>query len=303
MDVSLRTKGGHRVRIVERPGEWMEDRDLEALCADLRRIAAETLPADGLNYGVFAGDASTMKQVVITLVSRADGTPIAFNALVIMQIATVPAPTEVLHLGLVMIVPSERSQNLSWVLYGLTCFLILLRRQLRPIWVSNVTQVPAVVGMVSRMFSDVWPRPDQGRRSLTHLLLARRIMEEKRAVFGVGPDAEFDETRFVIKNAYTGGSDGLKKTFEEAPKHRQDAFNAFCAQELDYARGDDLLQLGRMDLAAMRTYLSQEVPKSALAGLLLTGAIVALRRVLLPVVYWADSTKRWSILRPFRDDA
>lgn len=298
MDVSLRTQAGLNVRIIERPGEWMGDAALSALSADLREIAAKTLPAEGLTYGVFSGDAAAMSQVIITLVRTADGTPIAFNALAVMQIKTAPVPTEVLHLGLVMIIPSARSQNLSWVLYGLTCFLVLLRRQLRPIWVSNVTQVPAVVGMVSRMFSDVWPQPGEGRRSLTHLLLARRIMESKRHVFGVGSDADFDETRFVITNAYTGGSDGLKKTFADAPKHRQEKFNTFCADQLDYARGDDVLQLGRMDLAAMRTYLAEEVPKSAVFGLVLTGAIVALRRVLLPVVYWADGRQAWSILRP-----
>jgi len=301
IDASLRTDAGHNVRILERPGLWMDDRALAALSADLRQIATETLPAEGLTYGVFSGQAAAMSRVVVTLVSDQDGTPIAFNALAIMDVETAPEPTEVLHLGLVMVVPAARSQNLSWVLYGLTCFLIFLRRQLRPIWVSNVTQVPAVVGMVSAMFSDVWPQPEKGRRSLTHLLLARRIMADHRQVFGVGPDADFEEDRFIITNAYTGGSDGLKKTFAEAPKHRQDTFNAYCAAQLDYDRGDDVLQLGLMDLAAMRTYLAREVPKSAVFSIMLAGAVVALRRVLLPVVYWADSSRQWSVLRPAKE--
>jgi hypothetical protein len=100
------------------------------------------------------------------------------------------------------------------VLYGLTCFLLFVRNQFRPLWISNVTQVPAVVGMVSEMFSDVWPYPDADRRTLNHVLMARRIMAGHRHVFGVGEDAEFDETRFVITNAYTGGSDNLKKTWD-----------------------------------------------------------------------------------------
>ena len=124
--------------------------------------------------------------MIITLVTRRDGTPIAFNALAIMTLAGAAHPTEVLHLGLVMVDPDERSKNLSWMLYGLTCFLIFMRRQFRPVWVSNVTQVPAVVGMVSQMFSDVWPGPANGRRTLNHLLLARRIMDTQRHVFGVG---------------------------------------------------------------------------------------------------------------------
>ncbi len=298
LDLSLRSGPDLRVRIVERPGLWMEQAALEALTADLRRIASKTLAAGSLTYGVFSGDASRLRDTIVTLVTRKDGTPVAFNALALMQVATDHRPTEVLHLGLVMVDPQERSRHLSWVLYGLTCFLIFFRKQFRPVWISNVTQVPAVVGMVSEMFSEVWPQPGPSRRTLMHQLLARRIMQNHRAVFGVGPEAGFDEARCVITNAYTGGSDDLKKTFAMAAQHRDPRYNAFCAQMLDYQRGDDLIQLGRMDLAAVRGFLARDVPKSALAGLLLTAAMVALRRLILPVVHWADSARDWSILRP-----
>ncbi len=306
IDLTLSSGRDRAVRIVERPGLWMTDAELASLSASLRQIAARTLDAGTLTYGVFSGDAARMRESIITLVSRSDGTPIAFNALAVMEIDTDPAPVEVLHLGLVMIDPDERSKSLSWVLYGLTCFLVFFRRQFRPVWISNVTQVPAVVGMVTTMFSDVWPAPagtspgGQDRRTLTHLLLARRIMAQHRHVFGVGPEAGFDEAAFVITDAYTGGSDDLKKTWDSAPKHRDDRFNAFCADTLDYRRGDDVLQLGRMDLAAIRRYLAREVPRSAVLGLVFAGAWVALRRVVLPVIYWFDAGRDWSILRPAR---
>ncbi len=298
MDVTLRTAGGMVVRIVERPGLWMTPADLAALTAALRTIAAKTLAAGKLSYGVFSGDKTRMADTIITLVRRADGMPVAFNALAVMQVATAPQPTEVLHLGLVMVDPDERSKSLSWVLYGLTCFLVFVRHQFRPVWISNVTQVPAVVGMVSEIFSDIWPRPGSERRTLTHLLLARRIMEGQRHVFGVGPEAGFDEDRFVITDAYTGGSDDLKKTFDMAAHHRDDRYNAFCRDRLNYDRGDDVLQLGRLDMPAIRKYLGREVPKSALLGLLLTGTLVALRRLILPVVHWADGSRQFGSLRP-----
>ena len=194
MDVTLRSGSDYDVRIIERPGLWMSESEIAALSADLRAVASRTLAGD-LTYGVFSGDKARMESVIITLVRRRDGTPVAFNALAVMTLETVPEPTEVLHLGLVMVDPDERSKNLSWVLYGLTCFLIFFRRQFRPIWVSNVTQVPAVVGMVSEMFSHVWPKPGGERRTLTHLLLARHIMADHRDVFGVGPEARSEERR------------------------------------------------------------------------------------------------------------
>jgi hypothetical protein len=301
LDISFRSGRDLTVRIVERPGLWMDDAALGALTADLRSIAARTLADGALTYGVFSGDRGRLAETIVTLVRRRDGTPVAFNALAIMTLDAKPAPVEVLHLGLVMVDPSLRSRNLSFLLYGLTCFLVVLRRQFRPVWVSNVTQVPAVVGMVTTMFSDVWPAPHgrgAPRRTLAHLILARQIMAAHRHVFGVGPDAGFDENRFVITNAYTGGSDDLKKTFTEAPHHRDEAFNAFCAAELDYDRGDDVLQLGRMDLPAVRRYLAREVPPSQLAGVLAAGGLVLLGKLVLPALHWFDAGRAWSILRP-----
>lgn len=301
IDIRLTSGRDQVVRIVERPGLWMAPAELAALSASLRTIAARTLGDGSLDYGVFSGDPARMSESIITLVTRPDGTPVAFNALAVMEIDTEPQPTEVLHLGLVMVDPDQRSKSLSWVLYGLTCFLVFFRRQFRPVWISNVTQVPAVVGMVTTMFSDIWPAPEgvvDSRRTLTHLMLARRIMARHRHVFGVGEAAEFDETRFVIRNAYTGGSDDLKKSWEDAPKHRDARFNGFCADALDYGRGDDLLQLGRMDVAAIRRYLGREVPRSALLGLMLAGVWVAVRRGVLPLIHWLDARQSWSILRP-----
>jgi len=298
MDLRLRSGRGLVVRILERPGRWMPPEALAALSADLRRVAAKTLPAGSLTYGVFSGDPARLGAMIITLVSQRDGTPIAFNALAVMEVETEPAPTQVLHLGLVMVDPDARSAGLSWVLYGLTCFLLFVRNQFRPLWVSNVTQVPAVIGMVSEMFSDIWPAPGAGRRTLGHLILARRIMEGHRSVFGVGPEAGFDEDRFVITDAYTGGSDDLRKTWEAAPKHRKEVYNAFCADALDYTRGDDILQLGRIDLAAIRRYLARDVPRRAILGVILTGALAGLQRLILPVLYWTDTTRPFSILRP-----
>lgn len=299
LNVTFRS-GALRVRIIERPGLWMDATQMGQLTQDLRSVAQTSLTEGDLTYGVFSGRRERMENTVITIVYGSDGRPIAFNALVIMNVATRPNPTEVLHLGLVMVDPAERSKKLSWVLYGLTCFLIFSRRQFRPLWVSNVTQVPAVVGMVSQMFSDVYPQPDTTRRSLRHLQIARRIMQDHRTVFGVGADADFDQQRFVITNAYTGGSDTLKKPWERAAKHRDDRYNTYCADHLDYDRGDDLLQIGRMDMTALRQYLTREVPPTALAGVLMLGGLVALRRWILPVLQWSNSQVAWSILRPMQ---
>jgi hypothetical protein len=301
LDLGFRTGHGIRTRIVERPGEWMSAHELDRIVADLKSVASRALPTGCLGYGVFKADREPLRRAILTILYReASGEPIAFNALAAMDIEMHGRRAIVLHLGLVMVDPAIRGQGLSWILYGLTCLVLFVRDQFRPIWLSNVTQVPAVVGMVAETFSDVFPRPDPtARRSFAHLLIARRIMAGCRPVFGVGPEAGFDEERFVITNAYTGGSDALKKTFESAPKHRDPRYNGFCERELDYQRGDDVLQIGRIDLAASRRYLFESVPRGSLPGVLAALAFILLQRIALPVLYWFSAERAWGVLRPW----
>jgi hypothetical protein len=300
LDLTIPLADGLEAKILERPGRWMATATLEKLMRDLRQIARNTIASGPLDYGIFAGETGNLDACVITIIYRkSDGMPVAFNALPLIHLDLAGKAVDVLHLGLVLVDPGMRSQGLSWVLYGLTCFLLFLRNQFRPLWISSVTQVPAVAGMVAETFSDVFPSPDPLiRRTLRHQLIARDIMANHRHIFGVGDEAGFDADRFVITNAYTGGSDNLKKTFDEAPKHRKPDYNDFCRRELDYQRGDDLIQIGQIDINAARKYLTESVPRNSLAGLGLAGAIVMLQRLALPLLYWADNTRQWGILRP-----
>jgi hypothetical protein len=300
LDLTLRTHAGLSTRIIESPGLSLSEGELEALLSQLRIVAGKTLPEASLAYGIFSGEPERLSRAIVTLIcEQATGRPIAFNALSVLDVELEGEPVDVTHLGLVMVDPDVRGQGLSWVLYGLTALVLFARGGLRSKWISNVTQVPAVVGMVSETFSDVFPSPQPGtRQSFTHLQLARGIIRHHRAVFGVGDEAGFDESRFVITDAYTGGSDVLKKSFEIAPKHRDEQYNAFCAHELNYARGDDVLQIGRIDLAGARRYLLREVPHGSLPALLATVAVLALQRLVLPVIHWMDDTRAFGILRP-----
>ena len=301
---AFRTRDGARVRIVERPGRWMAADELAALVTDLRTVIRTSLPAEALEYGVATGDPERLGAAIVTLVYAADdGRPVAFNALSVMDCELRGQPVEVLHLGLVMIDPGYRSRGLSAVLYGLTSFLVFARRQMRPLWISNVTQVPSIVGMVAESFAHVFPTPDlAARRSWDHLSLARQIARRHRHVFGVGPEAGFDEERFVLTDAYTGGSDNLKKRFEDAPRHRTEQFNEFCARELDYARGDDFLQLGQFTLRAARAHFVGFRPQLSPTWLLGQFAFLLLESLVAPVMQWFCPERQMGELRPWREE-
>ena len=304
LDIELGVAPGIKARIVERPGRWMKQDQIDQLVEDVRNVAQKTVPGEPLDYGVLTGDKDRLDASILTVLFDTENSrPVAFNALAVMDVTLHGATACVVHLGLVMVDPDVRSKGLSWVLYGLTCLILFARQQLRPLWLSNVTQVPAIVGMVSDSFTDVFPRPDSNARcSFDHLVLAREIMSRHRAVFGVGDDAGFNEDRFVITDAYTGGSDNLKKTFEEAPKSRDEIYNTFCETELDYDRGDDLLQLGRLDTSTAQKFILKDIPRRSLPAVASTLAVVSLNRLILPLLYWLSTDRQWGILRPARPD-
>jgi hypothetical protein len=302
IDLEIRNDPAFDVRIVERPGRWLPRPALDALLADLRTVVARDVRGGGLSYGVVSGSKEHLDNSVITVIyEKGTRRPIAFNALAILSVTLRGRQEDVLHLGLAMVDPAFRGLGFSWALYGLTVMLMFFRRQLRPVWISSVTQVPAVVGLVDSGFANVYPSVHPHRRpTFGHLTLARQIMRRHRAVFGVGEDAAFDSSRFVITNSYTGGSDNLKKRFEDTAKHRDDAYNRLCATHLDYDRGDDFLQLGQYTLGVARRYLTRTVPRHSLPALVVNGAFLLLGSLLLPAIHWFCAGTAMGDIRPVR---
>ena len=290
-----------RAFIYERPGKWMAEADLALLVQDLHTVARKSLPEGALRYGVLGGDKERLGTCVVTLIKDSnDDTPIAFNVLSLMPLQLHGESIDVMHLGLVLVDPGVRSKGLSWILYGLTCVMLYMRGGLRPIWISNVTQVPAVFGLVAKGFTNTYPGLSTARRTFEHTAIVRQIMAAHKDVFGVGDDAIFDEERFVIMNSYTGGSDDLKKTLEQCAKHRDPEVNEICERELDYDRGDDFLQIGQLSIGAARSYIMKQVPAGSLSALGAAFAFMLVQSFVLPVVHWLDASRPYKSLRPAR---
>ena len=302
LDLELPAADDVAVRIVERPGLWMQQDEVTKMVEELRSVVAAVLDGRSLDYGVFTGEKQALDRAVVTLVyERSSGRPIAFNVLSLLRLTLRGGEVEVIHLGLAMVHPSHRGRGLSAVLYGLTCTLLFFRSQMRPIWVTNVSQVPSVIGLVAETLSNVYPSPDPRKhRSFDHLVIAREIMKHHRRAFGVGDEAGFDERRFVVTNAYTGGSDNLKKPFAAAPPHRREVYNRMCKDELDYEVGDDFLQIGQIDVAAARNFLLRNVPRAWLPSLLFRLMFLSVGSSLLPVLHWLSPGRPMGDLRPWK---
>ena len=282
---------GETVHILEKPEYLLDEIEQKSLREEIYALSLKCTPNNqALDYGIFndPNHNNILNQCILTLIRDNNSNKlIAFNCLPLLDLTLKNKPIYFVHLGLVMIDPDYRSKGLLYILYGLTVVIMFCRKRLTPIWVSNVTQVPAVVGSFSEGFNNVFPNAlKNSRRSFDHLSLVRQIMLNHRHVFGVGNDAEFDEKMFIIKNAYTGGSDNLLKTWNQVTKYRNDTVNDFCQKHLNYDRGDDFIQIGKMDFFALQKYIIRMIPAKSLILILNNIFIVFLQSILLPVYHW-----------------
>ncbi|MGH7741375.1 MAG: hypothetical protein ACRENS_05065 [Candidatus Eiseniibacteriota bacterium] len=293
--------GALRARVLERPGLWLERAEQDRLVDEMRRVVA-SLGIGDLPYGLLGSDPRLMDRAILTLIEdRANRRTVAFNAMLALDCTLRGVPVDVIHLGLTAVDPEYRKRGVAWILTGFTTFLLFIKNGLQPYWISNVSQVPSAIGMVCEATSNCYPSPEHNaRRSFDHAVLAREIMRRHRSAFGVGDDAVFDSERFVILNSYTGGSDHLKKRFEDAPMHRDPRFNELCRRELDYQRGDDFLQLGQVDLFTLWKYVSHVLPRDTVALALSRAAFVVADGLVVPVLQWLTPENAMGELRSRR---
>ena len=273
----------------ERPGEWCTEEQIQEIRTDLRRIA--TLgqgDKDVPEYGVLSEDEVDFSQRIITIVyCKKTGEPIGFSAKIYFDIWLGYTSTRVMHTGLMYVVPEHRGQSITHITYIFPMIILLLKSGLRPIWVSSVSQVPSVIGVVAEGFIGVYPHPIKKRKQrFKYKMLGIKIMKYHRKAFGVGEDAEYDPETQIIKNAYTGGSDNLKKSYEDAMKHRKEKVNLTCKEELDYDRGDDYLQLGILNVEVIWNFLKNSSSKRTFAKLGFNLSIFLFSSLFIPLIRW-----------------
>jgi hypothetical protein len=257
----IKLAGKLKIRIYERPGLSLTEKEQQAMVNDLKIVASDFHKGSEIpDYGVFSG-VEDLRNRIITI-AYVGTRPIGFAAQKFLDVKMKDGNLTVVHLGLVYVSPHFQKRSLSSLLYVLPILVLVLKYGFRSLWVSNVSQVPAIIGVVSKHFSNVYPDPINDNSQTTfHRELSAAIFEQHKKAFGVGDDAVLDLDEQIIKNAYTGGSDQLKKRFEDCAQSRDTSVNEFCRKKLNYERGDDFLQLGIMSHRVLHSVILERIPE------------------------------------------
>lgn len=280
-------------KIWERPGRWCDEEELKKITKDVRSVIDNSDDGkDTPEYGILTGDKADLEQRVVSIIYDESDEAIGFSAQAYIDLKIGLTPISVLHLGLVYISDKARGKNITVLLYSLPSLILMMKNAFRKQWISNVTQVPAVFGLVQDFYSKTWPSLNMKSPSYEHKVLAKRIYDEAKEVFGVGEDSSFDYKRHIIINAYTGGSDNLKKTFEECTPYRlNDEVNTYMKENLDYDRGDDVLQLAQLDIWLFVKVLKNKVIRSNYSAVVFNLFIFFFIALILPYLRWLIPNK------------
>jgi hypothetical protein len=235
----------YRYQVLHFPGRWMDDPARQALAAELRATAAtcfEQLP----DYQCLRGTREELSDKVIAVGRRADGTMAGFCSTVLLD---VPDVGPVLHLGLTCVRPDARGGGLTHKLNGRAVIGYLLRRRpLGRLWITNCACVLSSLGNVALNFDDVYPSPFfRGRPTEAQRRIAAELDRRCRDKLYVRPEAVLDGEAFVFRGSVR--STVFQKSAEQkAFHHRMGDLNAFYRELLDFEQGDEVLQVGSVNL-------------------------------------------------------
>jgi len=254
--------GQFRVKVFDQPGRWMGVCPLRRLHQDLLTIARESLD-EVPNYGLFTGQRSAYANRVIAVAYEAEtGQPVAFTAMVYLPVELVssrsasfsagPVRTEiVIHLGLTMIRRAYRGKRIQTPLFQKVFLLPIWNLKRLRFIVTNIAASPAGIGAVSDYFQNVYPDyRGQNLRRPFHLEVAEQVLARYRHEFGCSSQAVFEPENFVVRgsNHPTGG--GAYQFIKDDPvsQYRNEECNRYCRERLNYSHGDELFQVGEVDV-------------------------------------------------------
>lgn len=246
-----------KIEVYDRPGRYLNQVELDSLIADLRSVASECL--DELpDYQCLSGHRKEFERLIISVSRSNEGKMLGFCSSYILDAGE---HGQVLHLGLTCVLPLARRMGLTHKLTSKVLTTYLFRYSLfKESWVSNVACVLSSLGNVALHFDDVYPSPYLASPSVDHQAIAKMINEKYRWELYIRDEAKFDERKFIFEESVLGNQ-FQKSEQDKRYHHRSKKMTEFYANMMNFERGDEVLQIGKVSLLTFPRYLLKNLKK------------------------------------------
>lgn len=236
---------------IVRPGR-LPEAERAFLVAELQQVADRCFDGQRPDYQILTGRKEELDRAVVALARDPDGRLAGFCSCLLLPVDGVG---DVFHLGLSCVDPDFRSNGLTHLLMRKAVMhYLLFHRPLDTVWFSNVACVLSSLGNVALNFEDVYPSPfaTDGPRE-EHLAIARAIASEYRGPIAIDEGAELDEAAFVFRGSVPGTC--FEKSGTDSRYHHRDrGLTGWYAQRLNFAHGDEVVQIGTFSVPGFLRY-------------------------------------------------
>ena len=237
--------GNYELNYYFQPGQWMQDSEIDELKIELDLVNRTS--GRNLRYGIFdpsntPAKLKTFLETSSVCLMRSQGQTVGFFYNVILQIKPIVA----IHAGLVMI---AANQGLDLLKVPYVYMALLQRKKYGSYYYTNISSTPSIIGAFGDVFSNVWPNY---RKSLVrppnkqYIEILNLLAKNYIAVHFPMEKIEIDAKRFVMKSPQ--GEMGFEQNVRKLSRYHKLAANLFCIFWLDYTKGEDIIQVGKVDL-------------------------------------------------------
>lgn len=201
---------------------------------DVGKKCFNTIP----NYQCF----KNLDSKVIVLVKDINQKPIAFASAVLLPMKS---GDTVVHLGLVCIDPEFRKSSIMINLYNILGILTYETNYLgKKMWVTNCSCELSILKSVEKFFKEVSPSfATAFNLSSEQTNILEEVSTRFRSELYITSDIQFDLNKSIFKGSV--GGTGFMKNFDKSELSQEELF---YFNNLNYERGDELLQVGYWDM-------------------------------------------------------
>lgn len=250
--------GKFSITTLVRPGLTQSDDENLALIHELRTVAASCF-CEVPDYQALVPHPRALDNKVLSLARNSGGELVAFCSSIILQ---VPKVGDVFHTGLTCVAPVARSSGLTHTLmHNAILKFMFSGNPFRTLWITNVACVLSSLGNIAAFIEDVYPSPyGPATPTLEQQAIAHYINRYCRDDIAIQPSALFDEQAFVFSGSvpdtvFQKDADDTRYT------HRNRMLNDYYRELLDFTSGDEVCQIGYVNLASALKHLLRRKPK------------------------------------------